>query len=213
VEREATDAVSLTVRPVDGGAVPPHRPGQHVTVSLTPDAAVTRSYSLSDAPRGDRYRITVQRLGAFSRHVHDALSTGGTVSLSAPAGGFTLPAEPDLPVVLVAGGVGITPFLALLEALRRPVTLYYGVRNGARHPSRQRLRELAEEVDGLRVVTYYSRPAPGDLRERDYDHRGRIAAAALPAELVDARARFYLCGPEAMVADLRAGLRQRGVPD
>ncbi|MQA03383.1 MAG: molybdopterin-dependent oxidoreductase [Streptosporangiales bacterium] len=222
IDDEAVDALSLTLRAADGGRLPAYRPGQYVTVSLPSDAGdltLERNYSLSDAPHGDEYRVTIQRLaaGAFSGHVHDTLDVGDTVYLSAPTGRFTLPVDADLPVVLVAGGVGSTPFLSFLEALREAgkptrVTLYYGVRNGARHLFARRLAELAAQVDGLEVVTYYSRPAADDVLGRDYDHHGRITAESIPAELLDQRARFYLCGPDAMVRDLRTGLRERGVP-
>lgn len=229
VDRETVDALSLTLRPADGGRLPAYRPGQYVSVSLRSDdegPVTPRSYSLSDTSDGDRYRVTVKRLaadgakpaGAFSGHVHETLAVGDTVYLGAPTGRFTLPVDADLPVVLVAGGVGITPFLAFLEALREAgtptrVTLYYGVRDRVRHLFGRRLAELVEQVDGLDVVTYYSRPGADDVPGRDYDHRGRITAETIPAELLDRRARFYLCGPDAMVRDLRAGLHDRGVPD
>ncbi|MDN5852284.1 MAG: 2Fe-2S iron-sulfur cluster-binding protein, partial [Actinomycetia bacterium] len=224
VERESPDAATLQLVPTDGLALPASAPGQHVEVTArrltTSQESGTRSYSLSgavDTSTPDALRITVKRKGVVSRHLVDGTAVGDVVDLTAPTGRFRLPTEPDLPVVLIAGGVGITPFMGYLEhmARHRPDTethLFYSSRNGEHHIFGARLRELAAAMPGLRVRTYFTRPTADDLRGIDFDEQGRITADGVAAGLLQHRARFYLCGPDAMITDVRAGLIERGVP-
>ncbi|MER7761162.1 molybdopterin-dependent oxidoreductase [Streptomyces sp. NPDC097619] len=228
---EATDAGpgvrALTLTPEDGGPLPDHRPGQHVTLRVAvpgPDGPVlARSYSLTGAarePGRTAYRLAVREVpgGAVSGHLHHGLRPGDRIGLDAPAGGFVIPTDTDAPVVLIAGGIGITPFLCYLETLEAgggtvpEVVLHHGARNSADHPFRERLGELAAALPRLRVVRHYADPLPEDRPGRDYEHRGFPSAAAVDPELIARRARFHLCGPEAMTESVTTGLRERGVP-
>ena len=224
VERAAADAVTLQLSPADGAPLAVCAPGEHVEVTVRQLTAEhesgTRSYSLSGevgtAPAG-MLPITVKREGVVSRHLVDETRVDDVVDVTSPAGRFRLPTEPDLPVVLVAGGVGITPFVGYLEHLarRRPhaeIRLLYSSRDGAHHLFGDRLRELSETMSGLRMRTYFTRPSTDDRNGIDFDEHGRVTAAAVDADLIERRARFYVCGPEAMIADVRAGLITRGVP-
>lgn len=111
---ECADVVGLTLRPVDGGSLPAFRPGQHVGVRI---GGATRSYSLTGAAVAapDAYRIGVRHIegGQVSTTVRHDLAPGDTVELQSPKGGFVLPLHNEFPVVLIAGGIGITPFLSL----------------------------------------------------------------------------------------------------
>ncbi|WP_237773075.1 molybdopterin-dependent oxidoreductase [Streptomyces luteocolor] len=216
---------TLRLEPVDGGRLPDHRPGQHVTLRSgapqAPDA--TRAYSLTGPatdPARTAYEVAVRHLpdGAFSTYVHQRLRIGDRLELTSPGGVFALPTDTDHPVVLLAGGIGITPFLGYLETLAArggtvpEVVLHHGVTSGADHPFRERLRELERRIDVLRVHTHYAAPSPADVLGRDYERQGFVTADALDPGLVGRRARFYLCGPEAMLVALTDGLRSRGVP-
>ncbi|MEU6124384.1 molybdopterin-dependent oxidoreductase [Streptomyces sp. NPDC047123] len=182
-----------------------------------------RAYSLTGAavdPGRRAYEIAVRHLpgGTFSTYVHEHLQVGDRLELTAPGGLFSIPTDTDHPVVLLAGGIGITPFLAYLETLAATggtvpeVVLHHGVAHSGDHPFRERLRELARRLPGLRVITHYAAPSPGDAVGEDYDRRGFVTAADIADPLVERRARFYLCGPEPMLASLTEGLRSRGVP-
>jgi len=213
-EREAEDVVSLRLAAPDGAALPAFRPGQHLTLRLDPDGTpAIRSYSLSDAPGGD-YRITVKRGGGDGSGRAMRLRPGDLVQATAPAGRFVIPTEAPFPIVLVAAGIGITPFIGYLETLvgmpaTPRVVLHYGNRDGASHAFRSRLQALAGLLPGLAVINHYSRPRSSD---RDFDRIGRITAEDIARELIEARARFYLCGPPSLLSSLSAGLAARGVP-
>lgn len=220
VERETGAVAALTLEPEDGGPLSDFLPGQHVTLAvegLEGGRRAERSYSLigvAEASGRRGYRIAVKSIaGLVSTHLVERLRPGATVALRAPSGSFLPPLRSDLPVVLLAGGIGITPFLGYLERLaERPsampeVHLYYANRDGAGQAFRERLRLLAASLPRLTLVESYSRPRPEDEGER-----GRLGAARLPQALIEARARFWLCGPQAMMDDLVAGLQARGVP-
>ncbi|WP_428956483.1 molybdopterin-dependent oxidoreductase [Streptomyces sp. cg35] len=222
---EGRDVRTLRLAPVDGGPLPDHAPGQHVTLRAAgpggPDA--TRAYSLTGPatdPARTAYTLAVRRVpaGALSPYVHEALAVGDRVELTAPGGSFRIPADTDRPVVLIAGGIGITPFLGYLETLAAAggtvpeVVLHYGTTDGDDHPFRDRLRELERLIGTLTVITHYAAPGPGDRPGHGHDRQGFITAADVDARLVGRRARFYLCGPEPMLSGLSEGLRARGVP-
>lgn len=226
---EGDNALALTMEPADGSPLPDFRPGQHLTLSA-PGAGSdadgrppARCYSLT-APARERdrasYSIAVGRVpgGAVSSHLHAAARKGSRVQVTAPAGLFAVPVDIDRPVVLFASGIGITPFVSYLETLAcsggsvPEVVLYHGNRNSASHTFADRIRRLSKSVPRLRVHTYYSRPGPRDRRGRDHDHAGRVTADDVEDRLIESRARFYLCGPEAMLSDITAGLTGRGVP-
>jgi nitric oxide dioxygenase len=218
---ESNDVRSYSLAPCDNGEIAPYTPGQYVTVSLQSPrtAAIVRSYSLSDAPRADRYRITVKREseGVASRRLHDTVTVGSEMALRAPAGSFCL-APGHRPIVLLSGGVGLTPMMAILEAVAvsskpRPVLWAHATRDGAHHCFKHRVRELAPQMQ-LDAVTWYERPRAIDRVGRDYDHAGRITGPTLNAASVAlAESDVYVCGPKPFMTAMQAILTSRGVPE
>ncbi|MBX7470305.1 molybdopterin-dependent oxidoreductase [Streptomyces sp. MAG02] len=213
----------------DGGPLPDFRPGQHLTVraenadGTVKPPALGRSYSLVGAafdPGRRAYELAVRRVpdGVFSGYVHETLKVGDRLHLARPGGTFVIPTHTDSPVVLVAGGIGITPFLSYLETLAArggtvpEVVLHYGNANSADHPFRARIRELASRIPQLTVLNHYTTPAPDDVLATTHDHEGFITPESIADDLIARRARFYLCGPAPMLDSLTAGLRARGVP-
>ncbi|SDJ60644.1 molybdopterin-dependent oxidoreductase [Streptomyces indicus] len=221
--KEGRGVRTLSLAPVDGGRLPDYRPGQHLTVRAE-GSDLARSYSLTGpAVDADRavYTLAIRRIaeGAFSSYAHDELRIGDRLELASPGGVFAIPTHTDTPVVLVAGGIGITPFLSYVETLAASggtvpeVVLHYGNAHGEDHPFRARITELCARIPQLKVLTYYANPLPYEKEGRDYDRRGFITADAIaPHTLVERRARFYFCGPEPMIESLTAGLHERGVP-
>lgn len=223
----AAEAVSPGIRalrlvPEDGGSLPDYRAGQHLTVRAVGDAPIARSYSLTGpADARDSYDLAIRQVrdGAFSHYVHEVLRVGDRLEVRSPAGTFIVPTDCDHSVVLLAGGIGITPFLSYLETLAAgggtvpEVVLHYGVDNSGDHPFRDRLCELAAAIGPrLRIVTHYSKPLAADLSGRDFDFAGRLNAAAVDSDLIERRARFYLCGPAPMLIAATGDLQARGVP-
>lgn len=209
----------------DGGLLPDYKPGQHVPIriaSVPGHGEVTRTYSLVGAaclPDRRTYRLAIKRVpgGVFSSHVADGLRCGDVVRLQPPGGSFIIPAETSLPVVLIAGGIGITPFLSYLESLAHDgaapeVVLHYANQNSRSHAFKSRLRELDERLARLTVINYYETPLIGDKVGRDYQSVGRISSCAIADDYIERRARFYLCGPQAMMQAMTEALLKRGVP-
>jgi len=225
---------SFYLVPADGGSLPPYLPGQYLTFKLElPDPAggspktLVRCYSLSDRPRPDCYRISVKRVpsppgrselppGAISNYLHDQLQEGATLSARAPAGHFYLTEDGAVPIVLIAGGIGMTPMLCILNTLThradpREVWLFYGVRNGAEHIMKEHLEGLSKAHPNVHLQVCYSQPRPDDRLGTDYQHQGFVNLELLRRTLRFGRHEFYVCGPPAMMESLVPALQAQGV--
>jgi anaerobic selenocysteine-containing dehydrogenase/ferredoxin-NADP reductase len=225
-EAEGVRTVSFVAK--DEGPLPDYLPGQHVSVHVATlgQRGTTRAYSLvGHAKECDRrtYSISVrhQPEGTMSSHIHRELAVGDEVALRSPGGTFVLPMRSRQPVVMFAGGIGITPFISYLESLardtatnRRPeVWLFYANRHGAAHAYKQRIEALHQKWPALRVFDCYAHPrAELDVFGIDYDRAGYLDASVISDDLIRRRARFYLCGPEPMMTSIVDGLVARGVP-
>ena len=223
--REGTDIAVLTLAPADGGPLPAFRPGQHALVHA-PALGLSRAYSLTGDPlRPTRYEIAVkhraalggQPAGRMSSHVH-GLERDDPLWLEMPEGTFTPPLSGDRPVVLIAAGVGITPFLSYLDALAaRPdaapeVHLVAISRDGAEEAFGERLRAAEAALAALRITRVFTRPGPGDRPGRDYARAGRPSVADLGLPGAGRHPLAYLCGPDAFLAEMTAGLTALGIP-
>lgn len=229
---EARGVVSVHLEPVEGGVLPDYRPGQHIEIRVRIGSeSVTRSYSLTgpaNVPGRRSYAIAVRHqtgLGAdgtpfegrVSSHINRQLRPGDIVDLKAPSGSFVLPRRSPQPLIFLAGGIGITPFMSLLESLPdgdpTEIRLYYGNRNGDFHAFRDRIGFHVSRLPGLTVVNHYDQPLPSDRPGIDHDSAARITAGMVPDGLISRRARIYMCGPPGMMEDFARGLAERGVPD
>ncbi len=217
---ESKSVMSLVLEPADDLPLSPALPGQFVVLRLqpTPDApAVLRNYSLSDTPSTEHYRISVKQEvhGVASTYLHTKVRQGDVLEVSAPRGSFTLGSD-DSAVVLLSAGVGATPVLAMLhtlaaEASPREVWWVYGARDGGDHPFHEEVRALIQALPRGRAHIRYSQPRPEDRVGADFDAPGRVTSAALQEMGVPRAGNFYLCGPNAFLRDLTAGLTDWGV--
>ena len=217
--RESDRVISLTLEPTDGQPIPDALPGQFVVLRLAPASApaLTRSYSLSNAPGATRYRVSVKRdaHGAAGAYIDDELQVGEIVQASAARGAFTL--QPgDGPIVLLSAGIGVTPVLAMLHALAsresaREVWWLYGTRNGREHPFAEETRELLKTLARRHRHVCYSAPDPEDRLNIDFDAPGRLDMRALQQLGPPRNGDFYICGPSTFMSDLTAGLAALGV--
>lgn len=220
VHKESNNVTSFLLAPVEGQLLPLARPGQFVVLRLqvaSDQPPVLRSYSLSDLPAPDHFRISVKRelKGIGSSFLSNRVQAGDVVEVSAPRGGFTL--QPGRrPVVLISAGVGVTPVLSMLHALAaeaspRQVWWIYGARNRDEHPFAEESRSLLKRLPSGRSHIVYSRPTATAQVGVDFDTAGHIDAAVLENFGVPRDSDFYLCGPSAFLESMRDGLRSWGV--
>lgn len=214
---ESAEITSFELEPVDGQAVLDFTPGQYIGLRLVIDGQeVRRNYSLSAAPNGRDFRISVKREpeGLVSRHLHDDVNEGDTIELFPPAGDFTL-GDSDRPLVLISGGVGITPTLAMAEAgldqPGRPVIFIHYARNAEVHGFGQQIDAWRREHPQFQPWLAYEEPAAAG--ERQPDAVGRPAREHFERWLpADRNVDCYLLGPQPFMAFVNRTLKEMGVP-
>ncbi len=218
---ESADVTSFVFEARDGGPLASFEPGQHLPIELDMAGAkdpVRRTYSLSNAPSQDRYRISVKRepKGLASRHLHDVIEPGAIIESRRPAGDFMMTCN-KWPLVLVSAGVGVTPMLSILqsvtmESAERPLWFVHGARNGRHHPLAGEVRDLASKRTDINVHVAYSQPGTDDVIGIDYDSEGRVDGALLARLVNNVDAHYFLCGPTGFMAAVQADLEGRNVP-
>jgi len=228
---EADGICSFYLQPRDTKPLPQFKPGQYLTFQLEladQPKPIVRCYSLSDAPDPDHYRVTIKRApppsdsleappGLGSNFFHDEVEVGTVLDVKAPSGHFVLDAGDRHPVVLVGGGVGITPVLSMFNAAAaassdREIWLFYGVRNRQDQIMRDHLRALTRQSKTLHVVTCYSRPEADEVQGQDYDEAGHLTVETLGKYLPSNNYCYYICGPPAMMKTFPGALKEWGVP-
>ncbi|KAA0020946.1 ferredoxin [Salinicola corii] len=219
---ESDRIASFYLADADAGALPPFQAGQHLAVELKiphQPGRVGRSYSLSGPPSAGTYRISVKRedQGTASRFLHDGIDIGDRIAARPPSGEFVLPSRQG-PLVLVSAGVGITPMVAMLHAIvaeaeseQRPVWFVHATRHGGTHAFRAEVGALMSQSRNVRRHILYSAPRPNDTAGVDYDIEGRITADYLLELGAGPEASYLLCGPARFLAEISAGLEDRGV--
>ncbi len=221
VDQVSADVRSFELTAEDGTSLPPALPGQYIVVRLRPkpDApAIVRTYSLCGAPGAATYLIAVKNeRGVGSGFLHDKVQVGDGLEIGAPSGSFTL-ARGTTPVVLMSAGVGVTPMLAMLNAVvatddasPRDVWWLHSARNKASHAFAGLARGLVGSVKHGNHWITYSRPGTDDRPGVDFDRAGHLSVPLLREIGVPKDADFYLCGPAQFLEELQAGLTAWGV--
>ena len=193
---------------------PGHLPGQHVDIRLTADDGyqAQRSYSIATPADGERLTLTVERIddGEVSPYLTDELGPGDRLELRGPIGGWFV-WEPALggPLLLVGGGSGVVPLMAMLRAHAAaasdvPARLLLSSRSWDEVIYREELAGLARDGTGIEIVHTLTRTAPpgweGPRRRID---RELLAEVAWPAA---ERPLAYVCGPTGLVEAAASGL-------
>jgi ferredoxin-NADP reductase/ferredoxin len=220
IDRESESVISIRLEGSTGARLPPHRPGQYLTVRVQTgreQRSLLRNYSLSGPPDAAYYRITVkhERDGAVSGYLHSRLGIGDQLEIAAPRGTFILDLT-QAPVLLISAGIGVTPALAMLHALaeehsEREIWWLHGARSSRDHSFAAESRALLASLPNVHTHVCYSRPGPDDLEGRDFDSVGRLTAPLL-VELAPPRgAEAYLCGPIPFMDEISAGLAAMGI--
>jgi nitric oxide dioxygenase len=214
-EVESAEITSLYLVAQDGGALARFSPGQYIGLRLVVNGQeIRRNYSLSAAPNGRDYRISVKREagGLASNYLHDQVQEGDLLDVSPPAGDFVL-AEGDKPVVLISGGVGITPTLAMLDAAlqgSRPVHFIHFARNRKVHAFREAIE--ARQARHAQLKRFYVYDEASEDTEAPHA-TGRLSSAQLAAWLPDTRnVDAYFLGPKPFMRQVKQQLRELGIP-
>jgi ferredoxin-NADP reductase len=230
---ECDEVCAFYLKPHDGKSLPAYKPGQYLTFQLDipgRDRPLVRCYSLSDSPiNAEYYRVTIKKErapsdppglphGAASTYFCETVKEGDILNVKAPSGHFFLDLEKSNPVVLIAGGVGITPMLAMAKAIvasgsKRETWFFFGVRNRKEHIHKQELEKLAAENANIHLHVCYSKPGTEDVKGRDYQHEGRVSIELLKELLPSNNFEYYLCGNGAFMKNITDGLAAWGVPE
>jgi len=228
---ECADTFSFYLKPHDGKPLPPFKPGQYLTFQLTVPGLgkpLIRCYSLSDCAKRTHYRVTIKRCpppaegghppGIGSTYFCDNVKVGDILDVKAPNGHFFLEMEKDRPVVLISGGVGVTPMVAMANALTgagstREMWFFHGARNSSDHAFRNFMQVLGTENKNAHVHVCYSKPSASDSKGGDYHHEGRVTVDLMKQLLPSNNYEYFLCGPGAFMESITEDLRKWGVPD
>ncbi|KAJ9655941.1 Nitric oxide oxidoreductase [Neophaeococcomyces mojaviensis] len=225
---ESDEIMSFHLEPLDGAELPTFKSGQYISVRVfVPELGVyqPRQYSLSDTPDGKHFRISIKKeaarenkpAGRISNVLHENLPEGCELDVSMPFGDFTLDVDSDVPIVLISGGVGITPMLSMLgtvteHAKTRPVVFVHAVRNGRVHAMKDYLSHVLQENPQVSRAIFYEEVADSDRKGVDYDYEGRIELANIKDKVLLQNANYYLCGPVPFMQAQQRSLEALGVP-
>ena len=230
--RESASIVSFELVPAEGEALPPFVAGQFVTLRLPLPCGerLLRTYSLSGDPAdAARWRISVKRepappgrddvpAGRGSSYLHDAVQVGDELDVAGPSGAFVCGDDTTRPVVLMSGGVGLTPLVSMLHRLRamegareRRVYFIHACEDGAVHAFGREVEAVAAACPNVHVHVCYRQPSGEDRLAQRFDSEGLISRETLQRLLPLDDYEVYLCGPSAFMQANWRLLRGLGV--
>ncbi|WP_087973975.1 NO-inducible flavohemoprotein [Oceanobacillus rekensis] len=224
-EVESDVITSFYLQSADGKAFPSYQPGQYITVKAEiPGESYNhlRQYSLSCAPGEEYYRLSVKRedatsenpKGVVSSFLHHHIEEGSVIPISAPSGDFYLDQSDTRPLILISGGVGLTPMMSMLETVtqnqpEREIIYIHAARSGKFHAMKDRVDEIASAAKNVTSLTVYDSPTEGET----YDKKGYIDQEWLSTVLPTSDAAFYFCGPKGFMRAAYKHLKALNVAD
>ncbi|WP_426580807.1 NO-inducible flavohemoprotein [Mucilaginibacter sp. R-33] len=210
--KESAEIISFYLYPANGGAVPDFTPGQFLSVRLfLPELNLLqpRQYSISSAPNGEYYRISVKREagtelladGMISNRLHNFVNEGDIIEVSAPAGGFVLNGDGDHPIVFISGGVGQTPLMSMMESLiksgsKRPKTWVHGCRDKNVHAFKEVIEHWEGKNEDVKKHIFYNEIEEGTP---DNFYEGWVDLNQLGDEIFEPNTEYYICGPAGFI--------------
>jgi ferredoxin-NADP reductase/ferredoxin len=220
---ESTLITSFYFEATDGAPLDPVAPGQYLNIMVPAKSGpIAKTYSVSSDPsETGHYRITVKREaghddapdGVGSCWLHDDVHVGDTVELAAPRGSFTLDEASERPVLLLSGGVGLTPMVSMLHRLRqgsRPVHFLHACENGEVHAMRDEVQACAN--DQIKTSFVYRAPTDADRAAQLFDAEGMIDKSFMQANVPIGNYEAYICGPTPFMVAMYNLLLDLGVP-
>ncbi|MFS0781637.1 NO-inducible flavohemoprotein [Bacillus sp. 1P06AnD] len=224
-EEESELITSFYLKPADRSALPTFIPGQYITVTLHIPGetySMNRQYSLTNAPGEDYFRISVKKEktegnpeGKVSNYLHDSMNEGDKIQLTAPAGDFTLEAGHQGPISFISAGVGITPFMSMLNSLNKDqftdeIILLHASKNKKVQAFADEIEQLAKELPNLSYTFYHDGEELVDNGESHHIN-GRMTEDVLSK--LPTGHRFYVCGPVGFMQFAVAALLKKGVQE
>lgn len=235
VDRKVPESDTITsfyLVPEDGKPLAPFLPGQFLPLKLDIPGQwkpILRTYSISDGPNRDYYRLTIKRElappdrpdvypGVSSNYFHDQVESGSKIPTKSPRGRFFLDPHAETGVVLLSAGVGLTPLISMLNSIvdagsNRPTWFIHGSRNSREHALGKQVRDIAGKNRYVNTHIRYSRPLPEDTAGLDYDDAGHVDIELLKRILPGTNFDFYLCGPTPFMKSLFEGLLAWEIPE
>ena len=223
--QESAEITSFHLYPTDGGAVADFIPGQFISVRVfLPELNLLqpRQYSISNAPNGLYYRISVKKEvsgnpnpdGMISNRLHNFINPGDLIDVSAPTGTFVLKNENDNPVVFISGGVGQTPLISMLEQLiktgsKKPKTWIHGARNKDVHAFKEMIEYWADDEKAIKKHIFYSTEVQNSISNEFY--HGWVELDVLGNELMTEHTDYYICGPAPFISKHYNNLVSKGI--
>jgi benzoate/toluate 1,2-dioxygenase reductase subunit len=209
VDRLSSTALAFTLAFL--GPAPPFLPGQYVNIKV-PETSQSRSYSFASRPNAHQARFLMRDIpgGVMTSFITGRSAVGAEVDIAGPVGSFYLRAL-DRPVLMLAGGTGLAPFLSMLAYIgtdaagTHPIHLVYGVTRDEDLVEVDKLQDFAERIPGFTFTTCVA------AAESTHPKTGFVTAHITPVHLNDGNVDVYLCGPPAMVEAVRAAFAADGV--
>lgn len=217
--KECDDIISFYFKPKDGKKLIKHDAGQYFPIRIkTNDSKYKneiRTYSLSMKPNEYVYRISVKKIdgGLISTYLHETLQVGDMIEAMVPTGIFTLDKKKhNEPIVLLSGGIGITPLLSMLyESVtnNKEVHFVQAVQNSKVRPFKNDVEFLSKQ-NNIKNIVFYDRPLESDVEGEDYNYTGFITKEWIEENL-PLNSEFYFCGPPVFMRNLNRCLLALGV--
>ena len=222
---ESAEITSFHLYPADGGKVVPHLPGQFISLKVfLPKLSLNqaRQYSLSNSPNEDYYRISVKREtgqnlntnGIISNHLHDFIEEADMVNLTSPTGNFVLTEDLQAPIMLISGGVGLTPLMSMLHSLiennhDHPITWLHACRDQKVHAFKQEMEDILKSKPNIRQHIFYDA-----LSEADKE--GGVVEGPLNLNKLDTLSHesdthYFICGPSGFIKKQYGDLMEKGI--
>jgi nitric oxide dioxygenase len=222
---ESAEITSFYLYTTDGGNVTMHAPGQYLSVrTFLPGLNLkqARQYSISSAPNQEYYRISVKREkgqnidanGLISNHLHDFVNEGDIIDITSPAGNFVLAENPTAPIVLISGGVGLTPLMSMLQSLTdnnhtHPITWLHGCRNRSVHAFKDQLNHITTTKSNIKQHTFYNVATPEDIANGILE--GYLDINSIPELHNHPDTNYFICGPSAFIQKQFQDLQAKGI--
>ncbi|MDS0524391.1 FAD-binding oxidoreductase [Clostridium sp. SHJSY1] len=214
--KEDEAVISFYLKSLDGSKLPEFIAGQFITVRIKNEDNTfsnPRQYTLSMNSNEEFYRISVKREenGYLSRKLCDEIKEGDTLQITTPLGNFVLK-DSEKPLVLIGGGIGITPMLTMAyDAINsnRKIYFIYSIPNATHHSFREEIAKLNNN-NNFKSIVFYTRPVENEKLGENFDIKGRISKEWMMDNLPK-NGDFYFCGPVPFMKTVYHNLISMGI--